>query len=95
MRYFPLVDWQYWIMAIAIGIVCLVLVYMAWGSYPARRIPRDDEEIREMRGHEIQSGHSTEHNPIAPFLVFVYVLIGIWSLCYMVFVGVRGGQVGY
>jgi hypothetical protein len=95
MRYFALMDYQYWVMAVFIGIVCLILVYMAWGSYPSRRVQRSDEEIREMRGHEIESGHSTEKNPIAPFLVFVYVLIGIWSLCYMVFVGLRGGEVGY
>ena len=95
MRYFAILDFQYWVLAVFIGAICLILTYMAWGSYPARRVQRSEEEIREMHGHEIESGHSTESNPVAPFLVFIYIGIAVWSLSYMVFVGVRGGQVGY
>lgn len=95
MRYFALQDFQYIVLAFFIGLISLILVYMAWGSYPARREEKSDEEIRKLEGHEIDTGHKAGKNPVAPFLIFIYIGITVWSLAYMVFVGIRGGQVGY
>ncbi|MBI5441814.1 MAG: hypothetical protein HY900_11465 [Deltaproteobacteria bacterium] len=95
MRYFSLVDFKDAALAYLLGIVAVILVYMAWSSYPMRRIPRSKEEIRRLEGHEIESGHHAEENPVAPFLVLVYVGIAAWAVAYMIFVGVRGGPVGY
>lgn len=95
MRYFALQDYQYMVLAFFIGLICLILVYMAWGSYPTHRTPRSEEEIKKLKGHEMDTGHDAKKNPVAPFLIFIYIGITVWSLAYMVFVGVRGGQVGY
>jgi hypothetical protein len=95
MRFFALVDFKYMMLAVFLGLISLILVYMAWGSYPSHRTPTDEEELRRLRGHEIQTGHDAEHNPVAPFLIFIYIGIGIWVVAYMIFVGIRGGPVGY
>ena len=86
MRYFVWVDFQYEMIALFLGAVGLILAYIAWGSYPKRRHARTSEEIEEMRGHEIQSGHHTEKNPIAPFLIFASIGLTVWSISYLVFV---------
>ena len=95
MRFFALVDFKYMILALFLGLVSFILVYMAWGSYPSHRTPRSEEELKERRGHEIQTGHDAEKNPVAPFLIFIYLGVGLWSIAYMIFVGIRGGPVGY
>jgi hypothetical protein len=95
MRYFALIDFKDATLAYLLGLVALIMVYMAWASYPKRRTPRTEEEIRRLEGHEIDTGHHAEENPVAPFLVLVYIGIAAWSLAYTIFVGMRGGPVGY
>ncbi|MEM5787258.1 MAG: hypothetical protein AAGU11_08065 [Syntrophobacteraceae bacterium] len=86
MRYFVWLDFQYQMLAFFMGLVSVILVYIAWASYPKRREARTPEELDERRGHEIQSGHDPEGVPIAPFLIFIYVLIAFWSVFYMLYV---------
>lgn len=91
MRFFPMLDFQYWVLGFFLGLVAIVLVYLAWGSYPVRRTPRTEEEIRLLEGHEIDTGHDAEKNPVAPFLIFVYLGIALWSLAYMIYIGLIKG----
>lgn len=86
MRFFVWLDFQYLMLALFIGLISLILVYIAWASYPHRRIPRTQEELDERRGHEMQLGHDPEGIPIAPFLIFIYVGIAAWSVLYMVYI---------
>lgn len=86
MRFFVWVDFQYEVLALFIGLVSLILVYIAWASYPKRRYSRTQEELEERRGHELQTGHNVEKNPIAPFLIFTYVIIAFWSFFYMIYI---------
>jgi len=95
MRFFALVDFKFILLALFLGLISLILVYMAWGSYPVHRTPRSEEEVAKLRGHEIHTGHNAEENPVAPFLIFIYIAIFVWSVVYMLFVGIRGGPVGY
>lgn len=88
MRYFSLIDFQYIVLALFLGLVGLILVYMAWGSYPIHRKQISKEEMRELHGHEIEEGHDAEKAPIAPFIVFIYVGIIIWSIAYMIITGI-------
>jgi hypothetical protein len=88
MRFFSLIDFQYIVLAFFLGLVGLILVYMAWGSYPTHRRRESKEEMRELYGHEIESGHDAEKAPIAPFIVFVYVGIIVWSIVYMIITGI-------
>jgi hypothetical protein len=95
MRYFALVDFRYVMLALFLGVIGAIAVYVAWGSYPARRRRKTKEEIRWLRGHEIDTGHHAEETPLAPFLIFIYVGVAVWAVVYMFFVGLRGGPVGY
>ena len=36
MPYFPLVDLQHWLLAIFIGLVSVILIYLAFGSHTGR-----------------------------------------------------------
>ena len=92
MRFFIWVDFQYGMMALFLGAISLVLVYMAWASYPRRRIARTEQELEDRRGHERDSGHDLEVNPIAPFLIYTYLLIAAWSMCYLIYVWANGSR---
>ena len=74
------------------GAVSLIMVYAAWASYPRRRIARTEAELEERRYHERESGHHLEKNPIAPFLIFTYLLIAAWSVSYLIYVWANGSR---
>jgi hypothetical protein len=95
MRYFPLHDFQYMVLAFFIGLICVLLTYMAWGSYPRTRKERSKEELIERGGHEIETGHHVDKNPISPFLIYIYIFISLWSLCYMLYAALTPIQIGY
>lgn len=92
MRFFVWLDFQYEMIALFLGAVSLILVYLAWASYPRRRIARTMEELEERRYHERESGHHLEKNPIAPFLLFVYLLTAAWAFSYLIFVWSNGSR---
>lgn len=87
MRFYSLVDFQYMALAFFLGLVAVILIYLAWGSYPIHRREVSEEKLEEERGHEIHSGHDVEKNPIAPFLIFVYVGVVLWSIAYAIYTG--------
>lgn len=90
MRFFSLVDFQYEAMAVLLGLVAAILIFMAWGSYPRYHRPTSEGELKHLKGHEMDSGHSAEKNPIAPFLIFIYIGISLWTVAYMVYTGLYG-----
>lgn len=87
MQYFPLVDLQHWLLAIFLGLVSLILVYLAFGSHARRE--KDVEGERAER--DILFGEETEKNPIAPILIFVYVGAVVFAVAYLILIGIRGG----
>ena len=87
MQYFPLVDLQHWMLAIFIGLVSLILVYLAFGSHASRE--RSVEGERTER--DILFGEEAEKNPIAPILIFVYVGAAVSAVAYLIIIGLRGG----
>jgi hypothetical protein len=83
MRYFTLVDFQYVVLAVFIGIVLLLLVYISFGGfYKSRRKEAEAERYPE----ELQ----IEKNPIPPILVFIYVAFIFWVISYVVIIGIKG-----
>ncbi len=86
MRYFVWVDFQYIMVALFVGLIALIMTYLAWASYPKSRVLRTEEQLEERRGHEREVAHDHEKTPIAPFLIYLYVGIVVWSVCYMVYV---------
>ncbi len=94
MRYFVWLDFQYEMLALFAGAVALILVYIAWGAYPDTRKAQSAEEIKRKKGHEHEEGHVTEKIPIAPFIIYIYILIPLWSIAYMIYIWVTGQPVG-
>jgi hypothetical protein len=90
MRFFALVDFQYEAMAVFLGLVTAILVYLAWGGYPKDRRTADAEDSEQPGGGEPDIVHHDEDRPIAPFLLFLYIGIPLWSLAYMIYTGFFG-----
>ncbi len=92
MRFFIWVDFKYEIAALFLGAISIILTYLAWASYPRRRIARTAEELTERGMHERSSGHHLEKNPIAPFLIYIYLIIVSWSVAYLIYVWASGSR---
>jgi hypothetical protein len=92
MRLFVWVDFQYGMMALFLGAITLIMVYMAWASYPRRRVARTEQDLEGSRGHERESGRHPEANPTAPFLIATYVLIAAWAFSYLIYVWANGSR---
>jgi hypothetical protein len=92
MRFFVWLDFQYEMAALFLGAIALIMTYLAWASYPRRRIARTQQELEGRRGHERERGHDLETNPIAPFLIYTYLLIVAWSAAYLVYVWANGSR---
>jgi hypothetical protein len=90
MRFFVWPDFQYDMIALFLGAISLILVYLAWAGYPQRRIARTMGELEERRRSE--SEHHPEKNRITPFLVCTYLLIAAWSFSYLIFVWANGSR---
>ncbi|MEN6442114.1 MAG: hypothetical protein ABFD97_26425 [Syntrophobacter sp.] len=86
MRYFFWLDFQYEMAALFVGLISLILVYMAWASYPKRTDARIPEAPDERSGHELQIGHDPERNPVVPFLVAIYLGAAAWAMLYVFYI---------
>jgi hypothetical protein len=90
MRYFHLLDFQYAVMALFVGLVSVILVYMAWAGYSKRLQEKGEEELSEAEGHAFRAGRDVEKNPVAPLLIFIYIGVVVWAIAYVVVIGIRG-----
>lgn len=90
MRYFPILDFKYAVLAIFLGMVSVILVYITWAAYAARR----EKEASERPAREVQDLVQTrevEDNPVVPLLIVIYVGVIIWVVAYLILVGMEGG----
>jgi hypothetical protein len=85
MRFFPIVDFQYAVLALFLGLGALVALVLAFRDYgsPDRR---EDAPRLEEYPENIRTGHGT----ISPLLIFVYVGFAIWALVYAILQGIVG-----
>lgn len=90
MPYFPLVGWQHWVLAIFLGLISLILVYLAFGSHAGRREEKAGEGPEEERDLEILRGHDGEKNPVPPLLVFIYGGVILFAVGYLIVIGIWG-----
>ncbi len=79
MPFFPLTTLQEMALAFFMGLGTLLLLYLAWASYPKGPAEKESE------GRE---------NPVPPFLIVVYALVILWALAYFLFVGLRVKAIG-
>jgi hypothetical protein len=93
MRFYTVLDFQYWALAFFLGLTALAFVCVAWGSYPRQRTREAEEKLAGMADDEIATAHDVEKNPIAPFLILVYAFTVLWAIGYMIFIGIRGTSI--
>ena len=84
MRYFDLLDFQYLVLALCIGIAVTILIYVAFG-WSAQSLKRKEAP------EEFTEGLRIEKNPVPPILIFVYTAFFIWAVVYMIVEGIKGG----
>lgn len=86
MRYFILLDFQHMVLALFLGLLALLLVFVAWRGYPRRG------EEAPLTEEELFSSHGSSP-PLPPLLVLVYVGAILWLLAYAVVQGIFGGAI--
>jgi len=92
MRFFVWLDFQYEMAALFLGAVSVILAYAAWASYPRRRMARTMEEMKGKSEQGPERGHHEEKTPVGPFLIYIYLLIGAWTVSYLIFVWANGSR---
>jgi len=93
MRFFSLVDFQYWALALFLGLTALVFVFVAWGTYPRRPHTGGGPDIEKASDLDDSIVHDGGGHPMPPFLILVYAVIIMWAVGYMIFMGIRGTNI--
>lgn len=85
MRFFSVLDYQYAVLILFLGLIFFFLVYIAFGGYvlPARR-------ERSGKDEEYPGGIRVGSGPLPLLLFFIYLAFFVWALGYAVVIGIRG-----
>ena len=86
MRFFDVLDFQYLILAIFLGLISVFVIYLAFGGTRFRRGTAEREA-----SEEYSEGLRSGDNPIPLFLIFLYLAVLIWIIFYVFLFGLRGG----
>jgi succinate dehydrogenase/fumarate reductase cytochrome b subunit len=86
-RYFALYDFQNVMLLSFLGLVVLILLYIAFNNLVASTgYAKRKEELEEF-----PEGIQTGKKPIPLILIFVYAGFIVWAMAYAVVIGIRGG----
>jgi hypothetical protein len=85
MQFFPLIGFQLWVLAIFLGFIAVILIYLSIGSHRRRAEgkPRREEQ-------EILFGEGGEKFPVPPILIFVFLGVAVFALGYFWMIGIQG-----
>ncbi len=84
MRLFSLLDFQYFVLALFLGLISVLLIYLAF-----REVQR---EMEEPTAHtEYPEGIKVTRHPTPTLLILIYVGFVVWALVYTIFIGIFGG----
>jgi len=86
MRYFTLIDFQHWVLALFFGLLAVILIYVAWRLSPEERDGRDVGSI--------PAGNVPRSNPIPPILIFIAIYALLGALGYAILEGMLDGPIG-
>ncbi len=89
MRFFAVLDFQHEILAIFLGLVSALLIYLALQSF---RYSREKKEEKEEEFFE-SIGVRIKNHPVPPFLLFLIVGFIVWFFFYVIIFGVKGGPI--
>lgn len=90
MRYFFLQDYQHWLLAVFLGIILAVLVYLAFRSHDHSN-ERGDGKAGERVDYP--DGIVGVNRPTPPFILFLYVGFAVCAIIYFIYIGVMGGPI--
>ena len=87
MRFFFLQDYRQWLLAVSLGLVLAILVYLAFKSYAYSRA-----RMGEKTEHELgyPDGLRGKDSPTPHFFFFLYLGFVIWAIFYVVLIGIEG-----
>ena len=92
MRFFSVLDFQHEILAIFLGLVSALLIYLALQSFRYSRRRKDGKGAGEEEFYE-SIGVRIKNHPVPPFLLFLILGFIIWFLFYVIIFGVKGGPI--
>ena len=90
MRFFAVQDFQHEVLAIFLGLVCALLIYLALRSYRYSQERKDEKGAKEEEFYET-IGVRVKNHPIPPFVLFLILGFIIWFFFYVTIVGIKGG----
>lgn len=90
MQFFPLLSFQYVVLAFFLGAGFVFLVYVAFSGYRRERAEPSPEELDRLMRGDLAEAHDPEGGGIAPVLIFIYIGVIVWAVSYAVVVGING-----
>ena len=84
MRFFSLLDFRYYVLAIFLGLITALVLYLSF-----RRTSEEGEDERSDL-IEFPEGLSSAKHSIPSILLFVYLGFVIWAIIYVIFFGILG-----
>ena len=90
MRFFEVLDFQHLVVAVFLGLVAALVIYI---SFRGDHYRRKDSGLEEP--HEGEPGGPEKpgagSNPIPPVLIFLYAGFIVWLIVYVIYFGLRRG----
>jgi hypothetical protein len=93
MRLFTLVDYHYFIIALFLGCLAALVIYLSFRYGTGQHESEGPERERRAGTEEYPEGLRIGNNPVPPVLVFLLLGFAVWLVCYVVFFGILGGPV--
>jgi hypothetical protein len=88
MRFFPLQDYQHWLLSVFLGLALAILIYLAFRSYGHSRARAGERANEEF---DYPDGLRGKDFPTPPFILFLYCGFVVWAIFYVIFIGIRSG----
>jgi len=90
MRFFFLHDFQHWLLAVFLGLVLAILIYVAFRSYG---YSAGRAGFRPRKVVDYPDGLKGGDFPVPPFIIFLCLGILVWAICYVIFIGIYHGPI--
>ncbi len=92
MRFFAVLDFQHEILAVFLGLVCALLIYLALRSFRYSQEKKEEKGAGKEEFYE-SIGVRIKNHPVPPFLLFVILGFMIWFFFYVIIFGLKGGPI--
>jgi len=89
MRSFPLFDFQIVVLLSFLGLIALLLLYIALTKIAIPPVSRRGRQESEQFSEQFPDGIETSQGPIPLILIFVYAGFFVWALAYVIILGIR------